>query len=288
MAQLTSQTPKAVSLRRTWFDNSLLLIGVVTPMIGTLVAMVLLWQHYVFATDLILLLAFYLIGGLGVTVGYHRMLTHRAFETYAWLKATLIIFACQSLESNPISWVATHIHHHAASDEADDPHSPLRSFFHAHVGWLFRYAPDIKKYAGWLLKDATVIWTDKLWFVWYVLGLVICYLIGGWTGVIWGGLVRTFILHHVTWSINSICHVFGERPYKTGDESRNNWVMGVFGLGEGWHNNHHAFPRAAEHGLEWWQIDLSAYVIRLLEKTKLVWNVVRVTPEQKAKLRIND
>ena len=140
-------------------------------------------------------------------------------------------------------------------------------------------------YGKWLRDDPVVVWVDRTWFWWTFLGLLIPFAIGGWSGLLWGGLVRMFLVHHATWSVNSICHTFGARPFATRDASRNNWLIALVAAGEGWHNNHHAFPRSADHGLRWWQIDLSAYVIRALELTGLAWNVQRVRLEDQLKRR---
>jgi stearoyl-CoA desaturase (Delta-9 desaturase) len=263
--------------------NGLLLFFVIGPLVAVATAMVLLWNQYVFATDIALLLVFYVISGIGITTGFHRMLTHRAFKTSPLIRDLFVIAGCQALESNPISWVAIHIHHHAESDEDGDPHSPLAGFFHSHIGWMFRYIANEERYAPALLRDARLVRVSNLWMVWYGIGLVICYLVGGWTGVLWGGLVRTALTHHITWSINSVCHLYGSRTYKTEDQSKNNWIFGLLGFGEGWHNNHHAFPNSAKLGLKWWQIDIGGYIILTLEKLGLAWDVHRPTPEQRAR-----
>jgi stearoyl-CoA desaturase (delta-9 desaturase) len=190
-----------------------------------------------------------------------------------------------AVEGPALDWASIHIKHHANTDTEDDPHSPLDGFFHAHIGWFisgFLAEPEV--YGTWLRKDRLVMFMSKTFFIWGALGLVIPYLLGGWTGVLWGGLVRMFLTHHVTWSVNSVCHTFGRRMFDTGDQSRNQWLVGLLAFGEGWHNNHHAFPRSAFHGLRWWQFDLSAYIIRLLEWTGLAWNVWRI-PTQRLNVR---
>lgn len=140
--------------------------------------------------------------------------------------------------------------------------------------------PQLEKYSSRMRQDPLIVWVDKLWMLWVALGFVIPFLVGGWSGLLWGGLGRLFFVHHSTWSVNSVCHTFWARPRATEDASRNNWWVGFLALGEGWHNNHHAFPRAAFHGLKWRQFDLSAYVIRALETVGWAWNVQRVSPEQ--------
>jgi stearoyl-CoA desaturase (Delta-9 desaturase) len=264
-------------------EKALILAGVVVPLLATLYAMVLLWQRYFSWLDLALLVSFYVATGFGVTIGFHRLLTHRSFETNPVIKAIFIILGCMALQGNPISWASTHIEHHAKADSEGDPHSPLEGLWHAHMGWAFDYKPDLNKYGTWLTKDPLIVFIDRFWFVWFVLGLAIPFAIGGWTGFLWGGLVRVFLMQHSTGSVNSICHTFGARPYSTPDVSRNNLWVGFIALGEGWHNNHHAFPRSAFHGLKWWQFDFSAYFIRALEALGLVWNVQRVTVEQERK-----
>jgi stearoyl-CoA desaturase (delta-9 desaturase) len=264
-------------------EKILVFIGVVGPLIATIYAITQLWQHYVNWPDIALMLVFYLISGLGITIGFHRMLTHKSFETSKPIKALFLIMGCMAWEGNPITWASTHIKHHAHSDQDDDPHSPLISLWHAHVGWIFYEVADPETYGSWLKKDPVVVWVDRTWWIWSLVGMAIPLVLGGWSGLLWGGLVRLFLTHHITWSVNSVCHTFGRRPYRTTDASRNNWLVGLLAFGEGWHNNHHAFPRSAFHGMEWWQFDLSAWLIRALEATRLVWNVYRVKPGDKRK-----
>lgn len=262
------------------------------------------WDQALHWRDVILFVALYVSTGLGVTVGFHRHLTHRSFKTHAWLRGLLAILGSAAIEGPVIAWVADHRKHHAFSDEEGDPHSPhvdhgggvagaLRGLFHAHVGWLFIHTQRGKKerYAPDLLKDPVIRFVDRTFFVWATLGLVIPmalgWLIGGTlfaaaTGLLWGGLVRVFVLHHVTYSVNSLCHVFGRREFQTGDESRNLALIALPTLGEAWHNNHHAFPTSAVHGLGRWQLDPSALVIGALERLGLIWDVVRVSSDRLA------
>jgi stearoyl-CoA desaturase (delta-9 desaturase) len=181
-----------------------------------------------------------------------------------------------ALEGPAIEWAATHLKHHAKADMAGDPHSPLEGFFHAHLGWLFRDRIIIGgAWARPFADDPVARFVSKTFVVWAALGLVIPFAVDGWRGLLWGGAVRIFLLHHVTWSVNSVCHTFGKKAYATPDESRNEWVVGLIGLGEGWHNNHHAAPRSAFHGFHWWQFDLSGLMIRALARLGLVHDVVR-------------
>lgn len=257
-----------------------MLIVVVVPLLATAFAIHLLWKRAVYWSDLILLVTMYTIIGVGVTVGYHRMLTHRSFKAHPVVKFILLVLASMSLQGAAIVWVATHTKHHAQADREGDPHSPIEGFFHSHLGWLFKdRMADPKIYCRHLLKDPIVVFVDRTFLLWAMLGFVIPFAIGGWTGLLWGGLVRVFLLHHSTWSVNSVCHTFGKREFETNDKSRNEWVVGLLAFGEGWHNNHHAFPRSAFHGLHWWQFDLSGYVIWTFERLGLIREVYRVTPE---------
>ncbi len=263
-------------------NAAIMLAAVVLPFLGFLFAVYLAWNRILFVSDVILFLVLYVVSGLGVTIGYHRMLTHDGFRAPGWLRAVFLILGCMALAgSKPDEWAATHIRHHAHSDEEGDPHSPLEGFWHAHFGWLFSldnfsYAKD---YAPHLLHDRVVMFVSRTSGLWMILAFLLPFLVGGWTGLLWGGLVRLFWTTHTTWSVNSICHTFGRRAFETNDESRNEWIVGLLAFGEGWHNNHHAFPQNAFHGMRWWQFDLSGLIIRGLETMGLVWDVQRVSPE---------
>jgi stearoyl-CoA desaturase (delta-9 desaturase) len=270
----------------------------VAPMLALVVVGWQAWGGFLRWSDLIVFALLYVLTGLGVTVGFHRHLTHRSFKTSRPLRATLAILGSTAIEGPVVAWVADHRKHHAFSDQEGDPHSPhvgheggwrgaLKGLFHAHVGWIFihtqrgakkRYAPD-------LLADPVIRFVDRTFLVWALGGLAVAFGLGwliggslyaGLTGLLWGGGVRLFVVHHVTFSINSLCHFFGRRRFNTDDESRNLFWLAPFSFGESWHNNHHAFPTSAEHGLRWWEFDPSALVIRGLEKVGLVWDVVRV------------
>lgn len=265
--------------------KSVVLTVVVVPLLATLLAVRLLWRHAVHPSDLILLAVLYALIAFGVTVGFHRMLTHRSFRAHPLVKLALLILGSMAFEGPALEWAATHIKHHARSDRDGDPHSPVDGFFHAHLGWVFRdgdASPQV--YCRHLLADRIVSFVSATFLLWGALSLLlpfgVGYLIGGWSlawsGLLWGGLVRMFLTHHVTWSVNSVCHTFGRRAYETPDRSRNEWVVGLLAFGEGWHNNHHAFPRSAFHGLRWWQFDFSGYLIWTLERLRLVDSVYRV------------
>ena len=260
------------------------------------------WSSLLGWSDIVVFAVMYVFTGLGITVGFHRLFTHRAFKTSTPVRATLAVLGSMAIEGPVISWVADHRKHHVFSDVEGDPHSPhvdfghglkgaLAGLYHAHVGWLFihsqrglktRYAPD-------LLKDPVVRFIDKTFVIWAISGFILPFLLGwliggslmtGLSGMLWGGLVRVLLVHHSTFSINSLCHFFGRRAYDTEDESRNVFWLSIPTLGESWHNNHHAFPTSAEHGMKGWQVDPSAWLIRGMEKVGLVWDVVRVSPER--------
>lgn len=259
-------------------SKAIILALVVIPLAGTVLAMYMLWERAVGWGDVALLAGLYIPISMGVTIGFHRYLTHRGFRTNPVIKATLLILGSMSLEGSAVSWAANHRKHHALSDRDGDPHSPMDGFFHAHMGWLFDgMQADKNVYARDLVEDRMVMWVSHLFPLWAALALIIPFAIGGWQGLIWGGLVRIFLTHHVTWSVNSVCHTFGSRPFRAPDQSRNQWIVGLLALGEGWHNNHHAFPRSALHGLHWWQFDLSGLTIRLMERVRLARNVHRVS-----------
>ena len=245
------------------------------PAIGFATAVWLMWGRLITWVELTLCLFLYVISALGVAVGFHRMFTHRSFTCPGAVRCLFGICGSLAAQGPLIYWAAIHRKHHRHSDRVGDPHSPhlgepgplcsLRGLWHAHVGWMwtrrlggyYRLVPD-------LLGDPVAVFVTKYYLVWVLIGLLTPGLIAGavrgswfalFTGALWGGLARIFLLHHVTWSINSICHLFGSAPYETGDQSRNNPVCALLAFGEGWHNNHHAFPTSARHGLRWWQID---------------------------------
>jgi stearoyl-CoA desaturase (Delta-9 desaturase) len=269
------------------------LLAIIIPFIGLILGAVVLWGRGFSWTQLVLLLVMYLLTTLGITLGYHRLFTHRAFQATRGVKAVLAVLGSMSVEGPVLNWVAIHRRHHQHSDRPDDPHSPhlhgkglrglFKGLYHAHIGWLLLAdPPGLTRYIRDLLADGMLRRISKLFTLWVALGLVIPAVLGGlltmsWMGALWGflwaGLIRIFLLNHVTWSINSICHLWGTRPFRCPDQSRNNFVFGVLALGEGWHNNHHAFPSSARHGLRWWEIDASYWVLRALALVGLAWKV---------------
>lgn len=260
--------------------QAVLLVFVIGPLAATAYAGYLLWQRNFGWEELVLFFVFYLLTGMGITIGYHRMLTHKSFETSKPIKLLFLILASMAVQGKAIDWAANHLKHHAHSDEEGDPHSPLEGFFHAHVGWLFSAPPaDRDRYCKRHMADPLIVFADRTFLIWVAVGLVIPYLIAGWPGLLWGGFVRIAVVNHVTWAVNSVCHTFGDRPFDIKDQSRNNWVIGLLAFGEGWHHNHHAFPAMAYHGMTWRQFDLSAIVLRLLSRLRLIWNVKTPSPE---------
>jgi stearoyl-CoA desaturase (delta-9 desaturase) len=284
------------------------LAAVILPPLALVAVMALAWGGWFGWVDLALMVGMYVLTGLGVTIGYHRLVTHKSFEAKRPIEWFFAICGSMAAQGPILWWAATHRRHHQHSDHAQDPHSPhagrapgfagwVRGFLHSHIGWLFAdLRADAVRYIPDLTRDRALSRISDLFPLWVLAGFAIPALIGflvsgGWMGALlgflWGGLVRMCLLHHVTWSVNSVCHLWGAREYRSGDESRNNPVMGVLALGEGWHNNHHAFPASARHGLKWWQFDLSWIVIRSLEKLGLANKVRLPAPERLAARRVS-
>jgi stearoyl-CoA desaturase (delta-9 desaturase) len=280
------------------------LLGVSLPVVGLAIAIVLLWGRGVGVTAIAILVVGYLLTGIGITVGYHRLFTHRSFETYPAVRYALALLGQMGVEGDVVTWVADHRKHHQFSDREGDPHSPhaefgegpleaLKGLWHAHTGWLFTSVgrADRARYAKDLVQDAGLRTIARLFLPLVVVSLVVpalvgWMLIGGWygfvSGLVWGGAVRILLLHHVTWSINSICHFWGRRRFDSPDESRNVWWLSWLSFGESWHNNHHAFPSSAFHGLRRFEVDPGGWVIRGLEACGLAWRVVRIPGERQA------
>lgn len=230
-------------------------------------------------TDLSLFILFYLATGFGITIGFHRLLTHRGFVCSRPLTYTLAFLGTAALQGDPVWWVAVHRKHHQTSDMSDDPHSSLNGLWYGHMGWMFAKAglPQYPELSRDLASDRFLSWLGRgiNGGVPWAATAIVCFLIGGWSGLLWGAIVRTVFVWHATWCVNSVCHRWGSRPHQTREQSGNVWWVGLWALGEGWHNNHHAHPRAALHKYHWWEIDPSGYVISLLEKLRLIRKVVR-------------
>jgi stearoyl-CoA desaturase (Delta-9 desaturase) len=279
------------------------LAAVLLPFAAFAVAVALLWNDLVGPTDLAIFAGLYLLSAFGVTIGYHRLLTHRSFDAPRPVRYALAIMGQTAVQGPVVDWVADHRKHHAFTDEEGDPHSPhlhggglkgaLHGLYHAHMGWLFvtQGQADRRRYARDLLDDPVLKRISKA-FLWnaigglalaFLLGLAITgTLAGGLTALVWGGFVRVFFVHHITWSINSICHFFGRRRFAVDDHSTNVFWLALPSLGESWHHNHHAFPRSAKHGLRWWEIDLTGLVIMAMKRVGLARDVVTVSPEKQA------
>ncbi len=278
------------------------IVVMIVPLLLVGFAATLAWGGALRWPDVIVFAVTYVLTGFGITVGFHRLFTHRSFKTSPALRSLLAVLGSAAVEGPVIEWVANHRKHHRFSDVPGDPHSPhvdhgsgwrgaLRGLYHAHVGWLFNDEPmaDEQRYAKDLLADRNVRFIDRTFVLWVLAGLLFPFvfgwlltgtLAGALTGLLWGGAVRIFVLHHATFSINSLCHFCGRRQFATEDESRNVLWLALPTFGEAWHNNHHAFPTSARHGLRWWQLDPSAWLIAGLERAGLVWDVVRISPER--------
>ncbi|HEX7059301.1 MAG TPA: acyl-CoA desaturase [Solirubrobacterales bacterium] len=278
--------------------------AVVIPFAATIAAIVLLWNRLVSPADLAIGAAMYLLTALGITVGFHRLLTHRSFQTSKSVEYLFAACGSMAVQGPVISWVADHRKHHAHTDKEGDPHSPhigygdgvrgvLAGLWHAHTGWLLSVQgrADWKRYAPDLYEDRGMRAINRRFTSLVLLSLTLPTLagyavsgtlVGAATGLLWGGLVRIFFVHHITWSVNSICHFIGSRRFDTDDKSTNVFWLALPSLGESWHHNHHAFPRSAVHGLRSWELDPSALVIAAMEKLGLAWNVIRISPERQA------
>jgi stearoyl-CoA desaturase (delta-9 desaturase) len=284
------------------------LVAVVVPPLGIAMAAGLLWGVAFHWVDVAVLVGFYVLCAFGTTIGFHRYFTHKGFEARTSVKATLAILGCMTMQGPLIQWVTDHRKHHALSDKPGDPHSPhvghgdgvlgaVKGFVHAHVGWLFTNLgmEEGKIYGKDLYEDRMLVWIDRLYLLWVALTLGLPFLIGYWIGgtwqrgveaMVWGGLIRIFLYQHATFAVNSICHMFGKQHYRSRDEARNNWLVALLVFGEGWHNNHHAFPASARHGLNRFQWDVSWWVIRAMEKLRLVWDVRVPSEEQLDRRRL--
>ena len=284
------------------------LVAVVVPPLGLVSAMGLLWGVAFHWVDLALFVGFYVVCAFGTTIGFHRYFTHRGFEARTPVRAALAILGCMTMQGPITQWVTDHRKHHALSDQPGDPHSPhvghgdgalgaLRGFVQAHVGWLFTNLgmEQGREYGKDLYDDPLIRLIDRAYLLWVVLTLGLPFAIGYWVGgtagglegLVWGGLVRIFAYQHATFSVNSICHMFGRKAYRSRDEARNNWLVALLVFGEGWHNNHHAFPASARHGLDRRQIDPSWWVIHGLEKLGLVWDVRVPDESQRSRRRLD-
>jgi stearoyl-CoA desaturase (Delta-9 desaturase) len=281
-----------------WF----VLATAVLPPIGAVAAMALLWNQIFFWSDLAVLIFMYSLCVIGVTVGFHRLLAHRAFVTVRPVRIALTIAGTMAAQGQPVVWVSHHRRHHRFADRDGDPHSPhldsadgvrgvLKGLWHAHMGWLFEddLASEPMRYCPDLLREKEMRWMSQHFLLVVGAGValpgLLGYLLSGTlvsalTGALWGGVVRIMLVNQVTYAVNSVGHFFGRRRFSTNDESHNVAWLALLSFGEGWHNNHHAFPRSFRHGLRWWEVDVGAWLIRGLESARLAWKVKRVNPDQ--------
>jgi stearoyl-CoA desaturase (delta-9 desaturase) len=292
--------------RKKWVEQFALYTFVIVPFLAVLAAVPVAWGWGLGWTDVVLAIVFFYLSGLGVTVGFHRLFTHSSFKANRALKVALAIAGSMAIEGPVIRWVADHRRHHAFSDRDGDPHSPWRygesapalakGLVFAHIGWLFdvehtnrdKYAPD-------LMADRDLVLVNRLFPLWGAISVFLPAILGGlitwsWVGALsaffWASLVRICVLHHVTWSINSICHMVGQRPFASRDKSANFWPLAILSFGESWHNLHHADPTAARHGVLRGQIDTSARVIWIFERFGWASEVRWPRAERIAKLRV--
>lgn len=289
--------------KKSTTETSLVKVFAVVPLLALIAAIPIAWGWGLNWTDIALAASFYVVTGLGVTVGFHRYFTHRAFKAKRGLRVALAVAGSMAMQGPVIGWVADHRRHHAYADREGDPHSPWRfgtsatalakGFWYAHMGWLFqRDRTNANRFAPDLLKDRAIRVVDRLFPLLTVATLLLPAVLGGlitlsWWGALtaffWASLVRVAALHHVTWSVNSICHMIGDRPFSSRDKSANFWPLAVLSFGESWHNSHHADPTGARHGVRRGQIDISARVIWLFEKLHWVSHVRWPKPERLAR-----
>ena len=290
----TEAAPAAAGRATAQVERIVTLLTVFGPLAATAATVGFYWSRGVGWTEVGLCGGMYLLTVIGITMGYHRLFTHRAFKCPAPIRWCLGGLGSMAAQGPLFFWVGGHRRHHQHSDDEGDPHSPhsggrsgatavLRGCWHAHIGWML--VPSQQNYfrlVADLLRDRAAVAVNRSYTLWVIAGLLLPGAIGGLVagdgagflrGLLWGGFVRLFLVHHVTWSINSVCHLFGDAPFETTDESRNNAICAVLTLGEGWHNNHHAFPSSARHGLAWWQIDVVYLLIQGLQRVGWAWEV---------------
>lgn len=267
--------PQVAHGRPAWYRVLRIVISL-GPLISVHLALVSLWFVPVTWTGLILLFIMTRVSGLGITVGFHRYLSHHAFKTSRWFQFVMAVAGCTALQKGPLWWVIHHRQHHKHSDAEGDVHSPVRDgFWYGHCGWLFArdlMTPDTKDIPD-LLRYPELVWLDRLWMLPAVAVAGLCYAIGGWSGLVWGYVLSTVLIFQVTFAVNSVGHLWGRQRFATGEGSRNNWLLGYLAMGDGWHNNHHRAPTSARHGFAWYELDLSYGAIRLLKRVGIVWAV---------------
>lgn len=297
-----SAGPKVVALSSTRLQQiqyRYALATMLVPLLATLAAVALLFVRPIGAVEISLFAVMYVLTSTGLTVGFHRHFAHRAFKAKPALTAALGILGCMGAQGSPVYWAATHRRHHAFSEQEQDPHSPYvhegqplgfwRGLWHSHLGWMLdSKMTNTVAFAKDLMRDPLIARINAHYGLWVVLGLAIPMVLGGlltmsWmgalTGLLWGGFVRMFCVHHLMWTSGSTAHILGTRPFETRDASRNNIVLALPNFGEAWHNNHHAFPGSAMFGLRWWQVDPGGWIIRLFVALGWAWDLRVPTPE---------
>jgi stearoyl-CoA desaturase (delta-9 desaturase) len=278
--------PDVVPPRASWVQLVSAALVVALPLVAVVLAIVIFWNHGIGWLDLGLAAGMYVVTGLGLSLGFHRLFSHRSFVPSRWLKVTLAIAGTMGIEGSLTSWVSQHRRHHAYTDRPGDPHSPvptgpglansLRGLWHAHAGWLFvRNEVNAQRWSSDLQDDPDLAFVSRTVLVWTVLSFLIPMAIGWivigtfWGALLaglWAGVVRVAVLHHVTWATNSLCHTFGKQPFGSKDRSTNFAPLALLSFGDAWHNAHHAFPRSARHGMEAGQVDIAAEFIRVFER----------------------
>ncbi|MFO0860220.1 MAG: acyl-CoA desaturase [Phycisphaerales bacterium] len=272
------------------------------PFVALAIAIAMLWRVPNQGLYLAIMVGMYVSTGIGIGTGFHRLFTHKSFTAGPYVRFFWAALGSMAIEGALTTWVAEHRKHHQHSDAPGDPHSPhahhpeydgtvwgvFYSFYYAHVGWLFHNSPtELERYVPDLLEDPVTNFVSRTYWMWVGIGLLIPTALGGlitwsWTGALlgflWGGPIRTLVVHHITWCINSVCHLWGTRPFRTSDHSRDNPIFGILAFGEGWHNAHHAFPTSARHGLAWWKLDINYIVIRTMALLGIVKDVRLPSP----------
>ena len=274
MSQKKRQIIERDELHRVRWDNINwpIFLGLAGLHVGCLLAPF----YFTWGAFSVALFLWWLTGGIGICLGFHRLLTHRGFQTFKPIEYAITVFGTMSLQGSPIHWVGTHRMHHRDSDREGDPHSPKHGFDWSHMLWCVTSDPfgrEPRDLAKEMQSDPVHRWLDRYYWAPLVGLAAVLYVIGGMPWLVWGVFVRTVFSYHATWFVNSAGHTWGYRNFDTREYSTNNWWVALLAFGEGWHNNHHAFSRSARHGLRWWEIDMTWYTIRLMEKLHLVWNV---------------
>jgi stearoyl-CoA desaturase (delta-9 desaturase) len=301
-----SRGVRPLNERARRLERRVTLATVLLPYAGLVGGILLFWNRGVNRLDLAVFGVMYCVTVLGIGMGFHRLMAHRAYQATTFLKTAIVIAGSMAAQGPVIFWTAVHRRHHSYSDREGDPHSPhlhgegaaeiVKGLWHSHMGWLFNHElTDWGTYVRDLLHDRLIFKLNRLYFLWIMLGLLLPAAAEGlitlsWLGFargfLWGGLIRILVVHHTTWSINSVCHVFGSQPYQVKDYSTNNAVLAIPTFGESWHNNHHAFPSSAVHGLEWWQVDITGSMIKLCAMLGLA-SAVKIARKKQPEVDLN-